>query len=99
MGLNAPRFTAKTESSGNRRVLPWLLPGIVVSCFLNLWNLWDNGLGHPYYAASVKSMSGSLHNFFYIAFDPGGFLTVDKPPLSPWLQTVFVMLLGFDGLV
>ncbi len=40
-------------------------------------------------------MSDSLHNFFFVAYDPGGFVTVDKPPLGFWLQTISVKLFGF----
>jgi 4-amino-4-deoxy-L-arabinose transferase-like glycosyltransferase len=43
-------------------------------------------------------MSKSWHNFFFAAFDPGGFLAVDKPPLGLWLQVASVKLLGFGGL-
>jgi len=35
------------------------------------------------------------HNFFFAAFDPGGFISVDKPPVALWLQVLSVKLLGF----
>ena len=39
-----------------------------------------------FYSAGVRSMLGSLHNFFFVSFDPGGLVTVDKPPLALWVQ-------------
>ena len=50
-----------------------------------------------YYAATVKSMLTSWHNFFYAAFDPGGFVSVDKPPLGFWVQALSATLFGFNG--
>ncbi|MFL5731752.1 MAG: glycosyltransferase family 39 protein [Chloroflexia bacterium] len=57
----------------------------------------QNGYGNNYYAATVKSMLTSWHNFFFASFDPGGFVTVDKPPLGFWLQAGSVWLFGFSG--
>ena len=41
-----------------------------------------------YYAAAVRSMLQSWHNFFFVSFDLGGFVSVDKPPLAYWIQTL-----------
>lgn len=49
----------------------------------------------PYYAAAVRSMSMSWHNFIYGAFDPAGTVTLDKLPGSLWLQALAVRALGF----
>src|SRR5262249_9068729 len=51
-----------------------------------------------YYAATVLSMLQSWHTFFFASFDPGGFVTVDKPPLGFWVQAASARLLGFSGL-
>jgi 4-amino-4-deoxy-L-arabinose transferase-like glycosyltransferase len=51
-----------------------------------------------YYATAVKSMTMNWSNFFFVSFDPGGFVSVDKPPLGLWLQTLSVKLFGFDSL-
>ena len=53
--------------------------------------------GNLYYAAAVRSMLTNWHAFFFAAFDPGGFVTVDKPPLGFWLQAASARLLGFSG--
>src|SRR5439155_7571696 len=52
---------------------------------------------NQYYAAAVKSMLTSWHNFFFVAFDPGGFVTIDKPPAGFWVQALSAKLLGFSG--
>jgi 4-amino-4-deoxy-L-arabinose transferase-like glycosyltransferase len=57
-----------------------------------------NGYGNNYYSAAVKSMLGSLHNFFFLSSDPGGLISVDKPPLGLWLQVISAKVLGFHAL-
>jgi 4-amino-4-deoxy-L-arabinose transferase-like glycosyltransferase len=49
----------------------------------------------PYYAAAVRSMSMSWHNFIYGAFDPAGTITVDKLPGAFWVQALAVRAFGF----
>jgi 4-amino-4-deoxy-L-arabinose transferase-like glycosyltransferase len=49
----------------------------------------------PFYDAAVKSMALSWHNFFFGAFEPGGSVSIDKPPVDLWLQVASVKLLGF----
>ena len=48
----------------------------------------------PYYAAAVRSMSGSWHNFIYGAFDPAGTITLDKLPGAFWIQALAVRAFG-----
>jgi 4-amino-4-deoxy-L-arabinose transferase-like glycosyltransferase len=47
-----------------------------------------------YYAAAVRSMSASWHDFAYGAFDPAGTISVDKLPGALWFQTLSVRLFG-----
>ncbi len=47
-----------------------------------------------YYAAAVRSMSMSLSNFFFGAFDPAGTVTTDKLPGAFWLQAMSVGVFG-----
>lgn len=76
----------------------WLLAGILaLSFFLNFWNIGQNGTGNEYYAACIKSMTQSWHNFFYVSFDPAGMVSVDKPPLGLWVQALFCKVLGYSG--
>lgn len=68
---------------------------LLTSIFMNFYQLGQNGFGNLFYAAGVRSMVDSLHNFFFVSYDPGGFVTVDKPPLGFWLQAISVKLFGF----
>ena len=51
----------------------------------------------PFYDAAVRSMELSWHNFFFGAFEPGGSVAIDKPPIDLWLQVISVKLLGFSS--
>lgn len=75
----------------------WFTAILLVAAFLRLWRIDQNGTGNPYYAACVRSMLMSWHNFFFVSFDPVGFVTVDKPPVSLWVQAAFTKLLGYRG--
>lgn len=69
----------------------------VLSAILNLGNLSIEGTANSYYAAAVKSMTVSFKNFFFVAFDPAGFVTIDKPPLGFWLQAISAKIFGYSG--
>jgi 4-amino-4-deoxy-L-arabinose transferase-like glycosyltransferase len=70
---------------------------LLLAALLNFWQLSKEGYGNTYYAAGVKSMLQSWHNFFFVSFDPGGFVTIDKPPLGFWIQALSAKLFGFSG--
>ncbi len=69
-----------------------------LAAVLNTHRLSQNGYANVFYSAGVKSMLRSLHNFFFVSFDPGGLITVDKPPLGLWLQALSAKLFGFAPL-
>lgn len=70
---------------------------LLLGAVLRLWRLAQNGFGTEYYAAGVRSMLASAHNFFFLSFDPAGFVSLDKPPLAFWLQGLSAWLFGFSG--
>jgi 4-amino-4-deoxy-L-arabinose transferase-like glycosyltransferase len=74
-----------------------LLLVLATAALIRTWSLSQNGFGRQYYAAGVRSMSESWHNFLYNAFDPAGFLSLDKPPVAIWLQVASSKLFGFNG--
>jgi 4-amino-4-deoxy-L-arabinose transferase-like glycosyltransferase len=75
-----------------------ILIGIAfLSAFLNIYNIWKDKYANSYYTAAVTSMLQSFHNFFYASFDPAGFVTVDKPPVAFWIQTIFAYIFGVHG--
>ncbi len=47
-----------------------------------------------FYAAGVRSMSMSWHNFFFEAFDPRATITLDKLPGAFWIQALSVRIFG-----
>ncbi len=51
----------------------------------------------PFYDAAVRSMTLSLHNFFFGAYEPGASVSIDKPPLDLWLQVISVKAFGFGA--
>src|SRR6185437_7604266 len=79
------------------RFWTWLSLGAVllISLFMNFYQLGQNGFGNLYYAAGVRSMLDNWHNFFFVSLDPGGFVTIDKPPLGFWLQVISAKIFGF----
>src|SRR6476660_4475709 len=89
---------------GQRALLffqPWrrrtLLLIALIAAFCDFYQLQANGYANLYYAAAVRSMMQSWHNFFFVAYDPGGFVSVDKPPLGFWIQTISAKIFGYSG--
>jgi 4-amino-4-deoxy-L-arabinose transferase-like glycosyltransferase len=75
------------------------LPVVVaLSAVLYTHRLSQNGYANIFYSAGVRSMLRSLHNFLFVSFDPGGLITVDKPPLALWVQATSAKLFGFSPL-
>ena len=70
---------------------------LLVAAVLRLWRLEDNGFGTAYYAAGVRSMLQGAWLFFYNAFDPAGFISLDKPPVAFWIQTAFARRAGLSA--
>jgi 4-amino-4-deoxy-L-arabinose transferase-like glycosyltransferase len=70
---------------------------LILSAILNFANIGIEGYGNSYYAAGVKSMTMNLKNFFFVSFDPGSFVTIDKPPMGFWIQAIFAKIFGFSG--
>ncbi|MBK8824501.1 MAG: glycosyltransferase family 39 protein [Anaerolineales bacterium] len=85
-----------------------IFPGVTISILLvivimafsfgmHMYNIESIGDANAYYTAAVKSMLQSWSNFFFVAAEPGGSVTVDKPPLGLWIEAVFAYFLGVSG--
>ena len=61
------------------------------------WSLSRNGLGNDYYAAAARSMTTGWKQFVYGALDPGGWITVDKPPFALWFQALSAKVFGLSS--
>jgi 4-amino-4-deoxy-L-arabinose transferase-like glycosyltransferase len=94
----------RVANAGGRRAIAWrpahlaLAAVLAFSSLLEFNRLSQNGYSNLYYAAGVKSMLRSLHNFFFVSFDPGGLVSIDKPPLGLWLQALSAKIFGFAPL-
>jgi 4-amino-4-deoxy-L-arabinose transferase-like glycosyltransferase len=90
----------RTRSSGWWRTAvgqpAWARPTLLaLTLIAGLGYAWNaTGNLEIYYAAAVRSMSMSWHNFFFGAFDPAGTITVDKLPGAFWVQALSVRLFG-----
>jgi len=71
---------------------PLLLLVALVSAVLYSWRA--GAYLEVYYAATVRSMSMSWHNFVFAAFDPAGTVTLDKLPGAFWVQALSVRVFG-----
>lgn len=70
---------------------------LIVSSVLNLANIGIEDFGNLYYASAIKSMIMNWSNFFFVAFDPSGFVSIDKPPLGFWIQALSAKIFGYNG--
>ncbi len=97
---------ARTSEAGRPRVAalakrlprPELIALVALAAVLDLWSLARNGWANDYYSAAVRSMSSSWHNFLFASADPSGVMTVDKPPLALWVQSLSVRVFGYHPL-
>lgn len=81
--------------------LTWARLGLIgvllLAAALRLSNLAAIGQANTYYTAAVESMLQSWRNFFFVAAEPGGSVSVDKPPVGLWLQAISAYFLGVNG--
>ncbi len=95
--LSQPSFLKKNLFLG---ITPAILLVIVIMAFslgLHMYNIESIDDANSYYTAAVESMLKSWSNFFFVAAEPGGSVTVDKPPLGLWIEAVFAYFLGVSG--
>ena len=106
-GVPSGELAGERRVAGSRRLAhavaavrraPELGGLIGLAALLNLWALGQNGWANTYYSAAVRSMAASWHNFLYVSLDPSGVMTVDKPPLSLWVQALSVRVFGYHPL-
>jgi 4-amino-4-deoxy-L-arabinose transferase-like glycosyltransferase len=99
--VGLPRRTgagARERLAALRRIRPELAALIALAGVLDLWSLSRNGWANEYYAAAVRSMSTSWHDFLFASLDRSGVMTVDKPPLALWVQALSVRAFGYHPL-
>src|SRR5437763_923338 len=67
---------------------------LVFALVVWVWALGSRTL-QPYYAAAVHSMTHDVSAFFFAGYDPAGVVSIDKPPLAFWAQSLGVWAFGF----
>ncbi len=70
---------------------------VLFSLGLHFYNIQAIGNSSEYFVAAVKSMLQSWHNFFFLSAEPGGSVSVDKPPIGFWIEAAFAAVLGVNG--
>jgi 4-amino-4-deoxy-L-arabinose transferase-like glycosyltransferase len=95
---DAWRLRARIRALALRAPRPELLGLLALAGVLNLWALGQNGWANTYYSAAVRSMSTSWHDFLFASLDKSGVMTVDKPPLALWVQSLSVRVFGYHQL-
>jgi len=95
----------QSESFLRRKGVFGLTPAILIlaaimllSAGLHFYDIDALGDANTYYTAGVESMLQSWHNFFFVAAEPGGSVTIDKPPLGLWIEAAFAYAFGVSGL-
>jgi 4-amino-4-deoxy-L-arabinose transferase-like glycosyltransferase len=96
-----PEHNMQQKSDRKRKRFPaWhqlALAGItIISIFMDFFQLGANGYG-SYYPPAIRSMLDNWHNFFFASYDPGGFVTVDKPAPGLWFQVLSARIFGFNS--
>ncbi|HEY1775924.1 MAG TPA: glycosyltransferase family 39 protein [Solirubrobacteraceae bacterium] len=93
---HAVRRASDPATTRHRAEIGAIAAVVVLAGALRLWAL-ASVPSDPFYDAAVRSMPLSLHNFLLGAYEPGGSLAVDKPPLDLWLQVLTTQVLGFTS--
>src|SRR3984893_9928478 len=94
----APRSTRPEPRLPGVSTQQWVLLGLITVGAAVLRLLYIGKVSpDPFYDAAVRSMALSFHNFFFGAFEPGGSVSIDKPPIDLWLQVISVKLFGFSS--
>ena len=87
-------MTAEPRSPAGRPA--WVRPVLAaLTLIAGVGYAWSaTGNLEVYYAAAVRSMSMSWHNFVFAAFDPAATISLDKLPGAFWVQALSVRLFG-----
>lgn len=70
---------------------------MALSAFLNGYNIWQDQYANTYYTTAVAAMLENWHNFFFASLDSAGSVSIDKPPVTFWIQTLSAYIFGLHG--
>ncbi|WNS41683.1 glycosyltransferase family 39 protein [Paenibacillus sp. MMS20-IR301] len=74
-----------------------LLGILLLAAVLYGYGIWNDQYVNTYYTTAVGSMLQSFHNFFFASLDSAGSVTVDKPPVTFWIQSLSALIFGLHG--
>ena len=88
-----PRWNLLSSPEGDPS---WARPALLLIAALSgvAYGLQMGSTIEIFYAAAVRSMSMSWHNFLFAALDPAGTVSVDKLPGALWVQALSVRIFG-----
>jgi 4-amino-4-deoxy-L-arabinose transferase-like glycosyltransferase len=89
----APREPQRLPVLWQRLALGGIL---LLAVCMDFYRLGQDGFD-TYYPPAVRSMMDNWHNFFFAAYDPGGFTSLDKPPVGFWFQVLSAKIFGFNA--
>src|SRR5688572_24389807 len=95
--LSQPEFLKRKSLPGLTNAALLVIATMGLAFGFYMYNIDSIGDSNAYYTAAVESMLKSWSNFFFVAAEPGGSVTVDKPPLGLWIEAVFAYFLGVSG--
>ena len=95
-GPRDPAAAGRTAQGTRAWPLAALAAIVVLAGALRFYNLSSLGYANQYYTAGVKAMLASWHNFFFVAAEPGGSVSLDKPPVGFWLQAASAAVFGVN---
>ncbi len=70
----------------------WVVLAVALGAWLRFARLGD--FHNQYYTATTASILESPKNFLFGSFDPGGVVTVDKPPFAFWVDAIPAAIWG-----
>lgn len=83
--------------AAGQRWIPWAVAAIAIAAgTFYAWSASTPAL-HSYYTPAVVSMSESLRNFVFGAYDSAGLAGIDKIPGSLWPQALSVAVFGANA--
>jgi 4-amino-4-deoxy-L-arabinose transferase-like glycosyltransferase len=94
--MNKECFVKMNAAKKFRADIPLILI-LLLAAFLNGYNIWTDKYANTYYTTAVASMLENFRNFFFVSLDSAGSVTVDKPPLTFWIQTISAYIFGLHG--
>jgi 4-amino-4-deoxy-L-arabinose transferase-like glycosyltransferase len=75
----------------------WALAALLAgTAALYLWDLSSSGWANSFYSAAAQAGSLSWKAFLFGSSDWANSITVDKPPMSLWLSSLFVRMFGLN---